>query len=88
MAPTSPRTTPSAPERRLSLTPRQALAAVLAVFAAVVIAQNRDRVSVNVLFVEVTLPLWLMLTATALVGAAIGLLLARRRAKAQRTDAR
>jgi lipopolysaccharide assembly protein A len=83
--PTSPTATPSAPERRLSFTPRQVLAAALAVFAAVVIAQNRDRVSVNVLFVEVALPLWLMLTATALVGVAIGLLLARRRAKVRRT---
>ena len=55
------------------------LAILLAVLAAVFIGQNRSPVSVDFLWVTVTSPLWLLLTAIIVVGVVIGLLLRRRR---------
>jgi uncharacterized integral membrane protein len=76
---------PQAPSRQAGSVPtRQVVAAVLVALAAVVIAQNRTQTSVQVLFVDVTLPLWLLLTVTGLLGVLVGLLLARRRARARR----
>jgi uncharacterized integral membrane protein len=54
-------------------------AAVLAVISVVFIAQNRDRVSIHLFTATVSAPLWLLLTITVLVGAAVGALLRTRR---------
>jgi lipopolysaccharide assembly protein A len=69
---------------RRSFSSRQIAAGILLALVAVVIAQNRERVEVTLLFFELRAPLWLTLTGTALVGAVIGQLLVRRRAKARR----
>ena len=52
---------------------------LLAILAAVFVGQNRSPVSVDFLWVTVTSPLWLLLTAMIVVGVVIGLLLRRRR---------
>lgn len=53
---------------------RLLLGGVLAVVLVVFILSNRQDVAVDFIFVEVTLPLWVTLTVTALVGFAIGTL--------------
>ncbi|QEN13720.1 DUF1049 domain-containing protein [Mycolicibacterium sp. ELW1] len=63
--------------RRFAL--RYWLAIILVVLAAVFIAQNRDRQRVHVLWITVESPMWLLLTAMAVVGLVVGLLLHRRR---------
>ncbi|WP_431231400.1 DUF1049 domain-containing protein [Mycolicibacterium psychrotolerans] len=63
--------------RRFAL--RYWLAIILVVVAAVFIAQNRDRQRVHVLWITVESPMWLLLTAMAVVGLVVGLLLHRRR---------
>ena len=55
------------------------LASVLALVAVVFIAQNRDRVSIHLFTATFSAPLWLLLTITVLVGAAVGALLRTRR---------
>ncbi|WP_327676467.1 LapA family protein [Kitasatospora sp. NBC_00458] len=54
---------------------------VLAVLAVWFIAANTDSVSVTLWVADVTMPLWVVLTATLLVGLVIGYFLARRRRK-------
>ncbi|WP_371502154.1 LapA family protein [Kitasatospora sp. NBC_00374] len=54
---------------------------VLAVLAIWFIAANTGSVSVKLWIPTVTLPLWVVLTVTLLVGVVIGWLLARRRAR-------
>jgi uncharacterized integral membrane protein len=63
--------------RRFAL--RYWVALVLAALAAIFVAQNRDRVSVHVLWVTVDSPMWFILVIIFLVGILIGLLLHRRR---------
>ncbi|MET0995843.1 MAG: lipopolysaccharide assembly protein LapA domain-containing protein [Mycobacterium sp.] len=63
--------------RRFAL--RYWVAMVLAALAAIFVAQNRDRVSVHVLWVTVDSPMWFILVIIFLVGILIGLLLHRRR---------
>ncbi|KDF01681.1 hypothetical protein Y900_022805 [Mycolicibacterium aromaticivorans JS19b1 = JCM 16368] len=63
--------------RRFAL--RYWLAIILVVLAAVFITQNRDRQRVHVLWITVESPMWLLLTAMAVVGLLVGLLLHRRR---------
>ncbi|MDR3036355.1 MAG: LapA family protein [Kitasatospora sp.] len=55
--------------------------AVLGVLAVWFIAVNTASVKIRLWIPTVTLPLWLVLAGTLLVGAALGWLLARRRAK-------
>ncbi|MEV4559292.1 lipopolysaccharide assembly protein LapA domain-containing protein [Kitasatospora sp. NPDC049285] len=55
--------------------------AVLAVLAIWFIAVNTASVQIRLWIPTVTLPLWLVLLVTLLVGMALGWLLARRRAK-------
>jgi lipopolysaccharide assembly protein A len=62
-------------------------AVVLVVVTVVFVAENRERVSIDVLVVHVRAPLWLVLSVTAVVGILIGLLIARRRAKRAATPA-
>ena len=63
--------------RRFAL--RYWVALVLAALAAIFVAQNRDRVSVHVLWVTVDSPMWFILVIIFVVGILIGLLLHRRR---------
>ncbi|MET0758680.1 MAG: LapA family protein [Mycobacterium sp.] len=63
--------------RRFAL--RYWVAMVLAALAAIFVAQNRDRVSVHVLWVTVDSPMWFILVIIFVVGILIGLLLHRRR---------
>ena len=55
------------------------LALILVALAAIFVAQNRDRVSVLVLWVTVDSPLWFILVIIFCMGVVIGLLLHRRR---------
>ncbi|MGW4893105.1 LapA family protein [Kitasatospora sp. NPDC004240] len=54
--------------------------AILGVLAVWFIAVNTDSVEIQLWIASVTLPLWVVLAVTLVVGAAIGWLLARRRA--------
>ena len=58
---------------------RNWVAIVVVLLAAILVAQNRMRIPVNVLWVRVTSPLWLLLTIIFLAGLLTGLLLHRRR---------
>ncbi len=58
--------------------------AVLAVLAVWFIAANTGSVSIKLWVVTVTMPLWVVLTVTLVVGMVIGILVARRRAGAHR----
>lgn len=64
-------------------TPRQIIGAIVAVVLIVFIAGNNDDVSVSLIVTEATLPLWLVLAVTALLGVGIGMLLGTRRTKAK-----
>ena len=63
---------------------------LIAVVLVIFILSNRQDVTVNFLFVEYRLPLWITLTITALLGAAVGTLAVfvrrRQRRKARRAD--
>ncbi|WP_328946457.1 lipopolysaccharide assembly protein LapA domain-containing protein [Streptomyces sp. NBC_00250] len=54
---------------------------VLAALAIWFIAANTGSVTVRLWVPSVTLPLWIVLTVTLLVGVVLGLLIARRRAQ-------
>lgn len=85
----SPSNEPSAtPERRRDpgnpvgrLFARHWGALLLAIVLIVFVLENRRRVSINLLATHVRSPLWLVLVVTALIGLAIGYLLARQRAR-------
>lgn len=59
------------------------VALVLIVLAVVFIAQNRERVSVTVLWTDVTAPMWLFLAILFVAGFAAGSIVYRRRARSQ-----
>ncbi|MGV0814536.1 lipopolysaccharide assembly protein LapA domain-containing protein [Mycolicibacterium boenickei] len=65
------------PVRRFAL--RYWVALILVALAAIFVAQNRDRVSVHVLWVTVESPMWFILVIIFVMGLLIGLLLRRRR---------
>lgn len=65
--------------RRITLSSRTVLIAVLAVLAAVFVVQNRQETEIRVIVPELTMPLWLALLATLLIGWVIGYLGRRRR---------
>ncbi|GAA1253781.1 hypothetical protein GCM10009665_50580 [Kitasatospora nipponensis] len=56
---------------------------ILAVLAIWFIAANTESVAIKLWIPTVTLPLWLVLTVTLLVGLVIGFAVARRRTKRQ-----
>jgi uncharacterized integral membrane protein len=60
---------------------RQIVGGVIAIVLVVFIAINNDDTSINLLFKEVTLPLWLVLAVTALLGVLVGVGLGTRRTK-------
>lgn len=70
--------TPSA-GRGLRLRPRHWVTVVLVALTIIFVAQNRDRHPINLLWVTVLAPTWLVLTVIFVVGLLAGLLLSRRR---------
>lgn len=77
-------TTPNRPDRVVreeGVKPRQVLAIVLGVLALVLVFQNNEDVAVQLLFVQVTAPLWIVTLLLLAVGVLIGWLLSSRRAK-------
>ncbi|WP_249522397.1 lipopolysaccharide assembly protein LapA domain-containing protein [Modestobacter marinus] len=79
MTGSSTRRTADGSTSRGPVRPAWVLAAVLALLTVVFIAQNRDRVSIHLFTATVPAPLWLLLTITVLVGAAVGALVRTRR---------
>lgn len=65
------------------ITPRQVAAIVVAVLAIVVVLQNREEVTLTLLVVEVTMPLWIASLVLLVIGALVGWLLASRRRRAR-----
>ncbi|MDX2526967.1 lipopolysaccharide assembly protein LapA domain-containing protein [Streptomyces europaeiscabiei] len=61
------------------LTPGRVVVGVLAVLALVFIFQNTQNTEIRLLVTEVTMPLWMALLGTALVGALCGAFFMRRR---------
>ncbi|MDX3842345.1 LapA family protein [Streptomyces europaeiscabiei] len=61
------------------LTPGRVVVGVLAVLALVFIFQNTQNTEIRLLVTEVTMPLWMALLGTALVGALCGVFFMRRR---------
>ena len=55
------------------------VALVLVILTAAFVAQNRNRVDLNLFWMHMSMPLWLVLVIIALVGAVIGFVLARLR---------
>ncbi|MGY1731693.1 lipopolysaccharide assembly protein LapA domain-containing protein [Geodermatophilus sp. SYSU D01045] len=78
MATTSPASPSPRPARR-RVRPGQVLALLIAVVAVAFIVQNRDRVTVDLFTVDVTSPLWLILTIMLLLGVLLGMTLRSRR---------
>ncbi|HTM86092.1 MAG TPA: LapA family protein [Mycobacterium sp.] len=70
-------TSTDGPVRRFAL--RYWVALILVALAAIFVAQNRDQVSVHVLWVTVDSPMWFILVIIFVMGLFIGLLLRRRR---------
>ncbi len=70
---------PSGRVRRFAL--RYWVALILVGLAAIFIAQNRERVNINVLWITVAAPMWFFFTGLLVVGILVGLLLRRRRRK-------
>jgi len=54
---------------------------ILTIIAIVFIAQNRQNVSVSLIFATVTMSLWLLLTIIFVLGLLVGLLVARSRGR-------
>ncbi|MFF6779650.1 lipopolysaccharide assembly protein LapA domain-containing protein [Streptomyces sp. NPDC012510] len=61
------------------LTPGRVLVGALAALGLVFIFENTRSTEIRVLFAEVTMPLWLALLGTALIGAVCGAFFMRRR---------
>jgi lipopolysaccharide assembly protein A len=59
--------------------PTQWLALVLTILAVIFILQNRGKVSIDILAITITSPMWVALLAIFLVGWAAGVLTMRRR---------
>ncbi|AZM49542.1 lipopolysaccharide assembly protein LapA domain-containing protein [Streptomyces sp. WAC 06738] len=64
---------------RQALTARRVAALVLAALGLAFIFQNTRRTRIQLLFWEVTTPLWLALLAVAVIGMIVGWMLQRRR---------
>jgi len=60
---------------------RQILGAVVAVLLIVFIAANNESVEVSLVFFKATLPLWVVLAVTALLGVVVGVGVGTRRTK-------
>lgn len=64
---------------RRGASPRVVVAGVVAVLALVFVLQNRDPVSVHLMTLTVSSPLWVLLVVMVGVGLLIGYVLVRRR---------
>jgi uncharacterized integral membrane protein len=62
---------------------RQIFGGVVAIVLLVFIAVNNEQTSVSFVFFEATLPLWVVLAGTALLGVGIGMMIGTRRTKAK-----
>lgn len=62
---------------------RQIGGGIVTILLIVFIAANSKTVPVSLVFVSVELPMWLVLSITALLGVGVGMLLGSRRAKAK-----
>ncbi|MEV5647954.1 hypothetical protein AB0L57_06845 [Nocardia sp. NPDC052254] len=74
----------TAPQKRSILarvSPTQWVALILIVLAVIFVAENRDRVSITLLMIDITSPLWLVLLVLFVVGWIAGVLTVRRRNK-------
>lgn len=83
MMPTGGRPEPKEPFRPSG---RQIGGAIIGVLLIVFIAFNNDDAQVNFIFKKVTLPLWLVLAGTALLGVAVGMGIGARRTKRKYMD--
>jgi len=79
MTPTPPQAGPARKRQRPAVTAGRTVALGLAVVAVVFIVQNRNRVRISLFSIDVTAPIWLILTLMVLVGMAVGALLRGRR---------
>ncbi len=66
---------------------RQVLGAVIAIVLVVFIVTNTDDAEVTLIFKTVTMPLWLALAGTAILGVLVGMGLGARRTKRKYKDA-
>ncbi|MEU6560048.1 hypothetical protein [Nocardia nova] len=74
----------TAPQKRSILarvSPTQWVALILIVLAIIFVFENRDKVSITVLMIDITSPLWLVLLVLFVVGWIAGVLTVRRRNK-------
>lgn len=74
----------SAREGSKGLTPQRIVALLLAVLVVAFIVQNRATVTLSLLTIQVSAPLWMAFLATAVLGALIGWLLTGRAARRSR----
>lgn len=72
----SPRRTPVA-----TLVRERWLAIVLVIVTISFVAQNRNRVDLDLFWLNMQAPLWLVLVVIALIGAVVGFVVARQRAR-------
>lgn len=72
----SPRRTPAA-----TLVRERWLAIVLVIVTISFVAQNRNRVDLDLFWLNMQAPLWLVLVVIALIGAVVGFVVARQRAR-------
>ncbi|MFM9376105.1 LapA family protein [Gordonia sp. VNK21] len=78
---------PSAPAQRsfgrdvLNFLTRNWLPLILVILAIIFIAQNTNRANFTVFWVDISSPVWLMLTITAIVGVLVGWYVGRYRGK-------
>lgn len=81
MSPKSSRRSGTAPDGRGGgvITPARVVVLLLAVLALVFIFENTRTTKIRLLIPEVSMPLWLALLATGLIGALCGAYFARRR---------
>ncbi|MGN2640960.1 DUF1049 domain-containing protein [Nocardia takedensis] len=63
------------------VSPTQWLALGLTVLAVLFVVENRDKVSIEILLISISAPMWLILLAMFLIGWAVGLLTRRRTAR-------
>jgi uncharacterized integral membrane protein len=71
--------TDEAGSTRSVLTPRRVVALIVLAISVIFMLQNRDSASVQLLFVEVTGPLWLTLLVSFVLGGVVTWLLMDRR---------
>jgi uncharacterized integral membrane protein len=81
MMPKSDRPHPSDASSGFRPSGRQILGGVIAVVLIVFIAVNADDTSVNLIVKKVTMPLWVVLAGTALLGVLVGIGVGTRRTK-------